>query len=79
VLTAGQKDPHLVDGVAPGFVPPHRKREDYNEACAIEESQARTMARRLAKEEGIFAGTSSDLNVAAAMKLAEEFRPVKQL
>ena len=33
------------------------------------------MARRLAREEGIFAGTSSGLNVAAAVKLAQEFKP----
>jgi cysteine synthase len=75
VLTAGQKGSHRVDGVAPGFVPPHLKHEDYDEARAVEESEAREMARRLAKEEGIFAGTSSGLNVAAAVKLAEEFRP----
>jgi len=38
----------------------------------VEESEAREMARRMAKEEGIFAGTSSGLNVAAAVRLAEE-------
>lgn len=75
LLTTGKNGPHRVDGVAPGFIPPHLKREDYDEARAIEESEARKMARRLAKEEGIFAGTSSGLNVAAAVKLAEEFRP----
>lgn len=75
MLTTGKNGPHRVDGVAPGFVPPHLKREDYDEARVIEESAAREMARRLAKEEGIFAGTSSGLNVAAAVKLAEEFSP----
>jgi cysteine synthase A len=30
------------------------------------------MAKRLAKEEGIFAGTSTALNVVAALKLAKE-------
>ena len=75
VLTTGKGGPHRVDGIAPGFVPPHLKREDYDEARAIDESEAREMARRLAKEEGIFAGTSTGLNVAAAIKLAKEFRP----
>lgn len=75
MLTTGKNGPHRVDGVAPGFVPPHLKREDYDEARVIEESAARETARRLAKEEGIFAGTSSGLNVAAAVKLAEEFSP----
>jgi cysteine synthase len=75
VLTTGKSGPHTVDGIAPGFVPPHLKREGYDEARAIEESEAREMARRLAKEEGIFAGTSTGMNVAAAVKLAQEFRP----
>ena len=75
VLTTGKNGPHSVDGIAPGFVPPHLHREDYDEARAIEESEARAMARRLANEEGIFSGTSTGLNVAAAIKLAQEFRP----
>lgn len=75
MLTTGKNGAHRVDGVAPGFVPPHLKREDYDEARAIEESEAREMARRLANEEGVFAGTSSGLNVAAAVKLAQEFEP----
>ncbi|HKF52436.1 MAG TPA: cysteine synthase family protein [Candidatus Acidoferrales bacterium] len=75
VLTTGKNGPHRVDGIAPGFVPPHLCREDYDEARAVEESEAREMARRLAKEEGIFTGTSTGLNVAAAVKLAQEFKP----
>ena len=75
VLTTGKGGAHRVDGVAPGFVPPHLKKENYDEARAIDESDARQMARRLAKEEGIFAGTSSGLNVAAAVKIAQELKP----
>lgn len=74
VLTTGKNGPHRVDGIAPGFVPPHLRREDYDEARAIEESEAREMARRLAREEGIFTGTSTGMNVAAALKLAQEFQ-----
>jgi cysteine synthase len=75
VLTTGKGGAHRVDGVAPGFVPPHLKKEHYDEARAIDESDARQMARRLAKEEGIFAGTSSGLNVAAAVKIAQQLKP----
>lgn len=75
VLTTGKGGAHRVDGVAPGFVPPHLKKENYDEARAIDESEARQMARRLAKEEGIFAGTSTGLNVAAAVKIAAELKP----
>ena len=44
----------------------------YDEARAIDEQEARAMVRRLAREEGIFVGTSSGLNVVAAVQLAKE-------
>ena len=66
-----------MEGIAPGFVPPHLKSAVYDEARAIDETEARAMARRLAKEEGVFAGTSSALNVLAAVKLAKELGPGK--
>jgi cysteine synthase A len=75
VLTTGKGGAHRVDGVAPGFVPPHLKKENYDEAQAIDEAEARQMTRRLAKEEGIFAGTSSGLNIAAAVKIAQGLKP----
>jgi cysteine synthase len=58
-----------------GYVPPHLKREDYDEARAIDEADARRMARRVAQEEGIFVGTSSGLNIFAALQLARELGP----
>jgi cysteine synthase A len=77
MLTQGHGGPHRVEGIAPGFVPPHLTRDVYDEARAIDESEARVMAKRLAKEEGIFAGTSSALNVVAALQLAKELGPGK--
>lgn len=77
VITTGKGGPHRVEGIAAGFVPPHLKREEYDEARAIPEDAAREMARRLAKEEGIFAGTSTGLNVAAALQFATELGPGK--
>jgi cysteine synthase len=71
-MTAGHGGAHRVEGTAPGFVPPHLTRADYDEARAIDEEEARDMARRLAKEEGLFGGTSTGLNVAAAIQLARE-------
>ena len=55
-----------------GFVPPNLDKAYYDEARAIDEAEAREMAQRLAKEEGIFAGTSSGLNVVGALQLARE-------
>jgi cysteine synthase A len=75
VLTTGRGGAHRVEGTAPGFVPPHLHREDYDEARAIDEEEARATARRLAREEGIFAGTSTGLNVTAALQLARELGP----
>jgi cysteine synthase A len=75
LLTQGHGGAHRVEGIAPGFVPPHLKAGVYDEARAVDETEARAMARRLAKEEGVFAGTSSALNVVAALKLARELGP----
>jgi cysteine synthase len=75
VLTTGKAGPHRVEGTAPGFVPPHLTKADYDEARAIDENEARVMARRLAQEEGVFAGVSTGLNVLAALQLASELRP----
>jgi cysteine synthase len=77
VLTTGKGGSHRVEGIAAGFRPPHLKDGDYDEARTVDEQEARAMARRLAKEEGIFAGTSSGLNVVAALQLAREFGPGK--
>ena len=75
VLTTGRGGAHRVEGTAPGFVPPHLTRADYDEALAIDEDEARAMARRLAKEEGIFAGTSTGLNVVGALRAAAALGP----
>jgi cysteine synthase A len=72
VLTTGKGGPHRVEGIAAGFRPPHLKPGEYDEVHTVEEPAAREMTRRLAKEEGIFAGTSSSFNVTAALQLAQE-------
>ena len=77
VLTTGKGGPHRVEGIAAGFRPPHLKDGDFDEVRTIDEQEARAMARRLAKEEGIFAGTSSGLNVVAALQFAAELGPGK--
>ncbi len=79
MLTAGHGGPHRVEGTAPGFVPPHLTRADYDEARAVDEDEARAMARRLAREEGIFAGTSTGLNVAAAIYYAVQLGPGRKV
>jgi cysteine synthase A len=74
-LTKGHGGVHRIEGTATGRVPPHLTKGDYDEARAIDEAAACETARRLAKEEGIFAGTSTRLNVAGALQLAAELGP----
>jgi cysteine synthase A len=76
-LTTGKGGPHRVEGIAAGFRPPHLKEGQYDEVRTVDEQAARAMARRLAREEGIFTGTSSGLNVVAALQLAREIGPGK--
>ena len=72
VLTGGKPGAHGVEGVAPGFVPPQYDRGVVTEARGINEAEGRLMAWELARREGIFAGTSTGLNVAGALQLAKE-------
>ncbi len=72
MLTAGVGGPHRVEGTAAGIVPPLLTRDAYDEARTVEEGEAREMAVRLARKDGIFAGTSSALNVVGAIALAQE-------
>ena len=75
LLTTGVAGAHHVEGIGIGMVPPLLDRTLYDEALAVGEAEAREMARRLAREEGLFVGVSSGLNVAAALRLARELGP----
>lgn len=76
-LTTGKGGAHRVEGTAAGFWPPHLVKDSYDEARVIDENEGRAMARRAAREEGIFAGTSTGLNLVAALALARELGPGK--
>ena len=77
LISRGEQGSHRVEGIAVGIVQPRLTPETYDEARAIDETEARTMARRLAREEGVFTGTSSGLNVVGAIQLARELGPGK--
>jgi cysteine synthase A len=74
-LTSGKGGPHRVEGTAAGFWPPHLVEGSYDEARAIDEDAGRAMARRAAKEEGVFAGTSTGLNLVGALAVARQLGP----
>ncbi|MGD9899492.1 MAG: PLP-dependent cysteine synthase family protein [Calditrichaceae bacterium] len=70
VLSGGQPGPHKIEGVGPGFIPPIWLEHLADEIIQISTIDAKEMARRLAREEAIFAGTSTGANVLAAIKVA---------
>ena len=72
VISGEEAGTHHVEGIGIGFIPPLLDQNLYDDVRAIDEDEARRTARSLAKEEGIFAGISSGLNVAAAILLAKE-------
>lgn len=75
VISKGTIGTHHVEGIGIGFVPPLLDKAFYDEARGIDETEARQMAWRLAREEGIFGGTSSGMNVLGACLLARELGP----
>lgn len=75
VLSGGPSGAHRIEGIGIGFVPPLWRPELVNDVYAVTTEEAMRMARRLAREEGIFAGTSSGANVVAALGLAAKLGP----
>ncbi len=75
VLSGGQPGPHKIEGVGIGYTPPLWEPSLVDEIIPVATDDAKAMARRLAREEGLFAGTSSGANVVAAIKLAERLGP----
>lgn len=75
VLSGGQAGPHKIEGVGIGYTPPLWDPSLVDEIVAVSTDDAKAMARRLAREEGLFAGTSSGANVVAALRVAERLGP----
>jgi cysteine synthase len=71
VLLGGQAGPHKIEGVGIGYTPPLWEPALVDEILPVDTDVAKEMTRRLAREEGLFAGTSSGANVVAAIRVAE--------
>ena len=75
VLLGGAPGPHKIEGVGIGYRPPLWEPSLVDTILAVKTDEAKAMARRLAREEGLFAGTSSGANVVAAIRVAERLGP----
>jgi cysteine synthase A len=71
VLLGGQPGPHKIEGVGIGYIPPLWEPSLVDEIVAVGTDDAKEMTRRLAREEALFAGTSSGANVVAAIEVAK--------
>ena len=70
VLSGGPSGSHRIEGIGIGFIPPLWEADAVDEICKVSTEDAKAMARRLAAEEGIFAGVSTGANVVAALRVA---------
>ena len=75
VLLGDQPGSHNIEGIGIGFIAPLWDASLVDEILSVTTDDAKEMARRLAREEGIFAGTSSGANVIAAIRIAERLGP----
>jgi cysteine synthase A len=75
VLSGKPSGSHKIEGIGIGFVPPLWKPDEVDEIVTVTTEEAKEMARRLAREEAIFAGISTGANVVAAFRVAQRLGP----
>jgi cysteine synthase len=75
VLRGGPAGPHKIEGVGIGYTPPLWDPTLVDDILPVKTDEAKEMARRIAREEALFAGTSSGANVVAAIRVAERLGP----
>ena len=72
ILSGGSIGTHLQMGIGDGLIPKILNQDIYDEVCIIKDEEALSVAKDLARREGIMCGISSGTNVAAALRLAHE-------
>jgi cysteine synthase A len=72
LLAGGEWHPHKIQGWTPDFIPQVLNRKVFDQLIPVTDERSIEIARRLAAEEGIFAGISSGATLAAALAVAED-------
>jgi cysteine synthase len=75
VLRGGPAGPHRIEGVGIGYTPPLWEPSLADDILPVPTLEAKEMTRRLARQEALFAGTSSGANVVAAIQVAQRLGP----
>ena len=75
VLQGKPPGAHKIEGIGIGFAPPLWRRDEVDDVVGVSTDDANAMARRLAREEAVFAGTSTGANVIAAIEVAKRLGP----
>lgn len=75
VISGGQPSPHPIQGIGAGFIPANLHTKSIDGAIQVEAEDAKEMARRVAREEGILVGISSGATLAAIAKKLPDLAP----
>jgi cysteine synthase A len=78
-ISAGRSGTHRIEGGGSGFWPPLLERTDFDEVATVSTKEAFAMARRAAREEGLFSGPSTGANLVTALVLARSLGPGKKI
>ena len=79
VLSGGEPGTHRIEGGGVGFWPPLLEQDDVDEVRPVPTVEAFAMARRAAREEGLWSGPSTGANLTVALELARRLGPGKRV
>ena len=78
-LSRGERGPTKIQGLGPGFVPKHFRREIVDEVRLVTDRDARRTTHALARQEGLLVGMSAGAQVFAALEVARGLGPGKNV